>query len=819
MNYKIIVLSLGLMGYGSLQAQKTNKKLTTTLNQSQEGVPVRAKILDQSTGEALEYATATILNAAGKIVDGTISDSKGKFNLSLKPGDYQVKIEFISYKEKLIPLKIEDKATTINLGTIYLAVDDELLSEVVLEETANQLVLERDKKVFNVGSDKSQTGNSALEVMDQVPSVEVDPEGTVSMRGNENVRILIDGKPSSMLGSDNDGLKNIPAELIDKIEIITNPSSKYEADTEAGILNIILKKNKKIGLNGNVQVSAGLPESGSVGVNLAYRDRKWNIYGGYNLRHSDVPVETYSEKKLYDDLGDITLHTRTDRENDRKRDSHSFNFGTDFYLNKQTTFGISTRINISDNERDTKLKYNYYTPAQDLLIRRQIETEDANSMDLNFSFDHKFHQEGHTLSFDAQISHREDIEKAITNEYWDLNSGADPVRDENQDEDQQNDNVMLKLDYAYPVSKDILIEFGMRLDDRTIDLSNTQNIYDYGDDDNERIDFGMFYEEIISASYLTWSHNLDSKYSYSLGLRAEHSDIYVDYTSIDISDESKKDYLGLFPSLNLNFQQTKSQSWQFGLSRKIRRPRFYHLMPFFSTSNNQDIFGGNPDLNPSYSTNMELQYLKYTKKGSFTAAIFSNYRTDVIQRLSTIDPLTGNSFTKPENAADRRDTGMEFFYSSKLLSWWNVRASISGYYFSLKAYDNFDLEDRDDFSYRAGLTNTFSLPKKWSLQARYNFRSGRDNLQGSTEAIHSMDLSMNKDLGINKDWTFSARLSDVFNSRKRRMTTESDNFYLYQEMQWRPRSFTLSLSYRFNQKKKRNGRGSGGGDMDEEMMF
>ncbi len=807
----LLLFVIGQVSYAQMPTNSPSNTVTDLATTS-----VKGKVMDSSNSEALPYATATVYNNEGAIIDGTITDDNGKFKLNLKPGTYTIKIEFISYKDVSIPITVKKGTAPINLGIIKLEADHAVFSELVLEETANQLVLERDKKVFNVGADKSQAGNSALEVMNELPSVEVDAEGSVNMRGNANVRILIDGKPSAMLGSSNDGLKNIPAELIDKIEIITNPSSKYEADSEAGIINIILKKNKKIGFNGNIQTSIGNPESGSLGINLAYRDKKWNFHGGYSVRHSDVSIDTYGEKKTFS--GDSTLlHTKTDRTNARLRDSHSFNFGTDFYLNQKTTIGISTNISLYDVERNTGLNYNNLIPEANSTIRNQLEEEDGNSMDLNLYLTHKFKKKDHELSIDLQKSKRDHAEIALTDEYIDEEEAPFYLLEEQLENDQISDNGLFKLDYSYPFDEDKMLELGVRLDDRNIDFDNEQTIVDLENNTVRDLGYDMLYKEQISASYLSWSHKLNDKYSYSLGLRAENSDISVDYTSIDQSDVNEKEYTGFFPSANFNYQKNKKESWQLGVTRKIRRPRYHELMPFFSTSNNQDIFGGNPDIDPSYSTNMELQYLRYSKGGSFTAAVFTNLRTDVIQRLSTIDLETGNTHTKPENAADRQDIGMEFFYSSKLTKWLSIRASLSSYYYKLTAYESFDLEDRDDISHRFSLSNNFNLPKKWKFQARYSFRSARENLQGKSDAMHSMDLSLNKDLGKEKNWTFSARLSDAFNSRKRQMTTETEEYYLYQEMRWRARTLTCSLSYRFNQAKKRGGpSGAGGG---EEMMF
>ncbi len=796
------------MGQSSAQP-----KATIAYEESQSNV--KGKVIDESNSESLPYATATVYSEQNEIIDGTITDGNGKFQLDLKPGKYIIKIEFISYNDLNIPITIAKKSDKINLGIIKLSLDQAVLSEMVLQEKTNQLVFERDKKVFNVGNDKSQTGNSALEVMNEIPSVEVDAEGSVNMRGNQNVRILIDGKPSAMLGDGNDGLKNIPAELIEKIEIITNPSSKYQADAEAGIINIILKKNKKIGFNGNIQVSTGFPESQSLGINLAYRDRKWNFYGGYNLRHSDISIDTYGEKIQFED-GIATNHTKTDRTSDRLRDNHSFNFGTDFYLNKKTTLGISSSISKYDSERGTFLTYNNLLPVSAATKRNQIEDEEGLSMDLNFYLTHKFEKKDHELSIDIQKSQRDHDEIANTDEFIDELDNPVFVLDEFLENTQTSKNGFFKLDYSYPFNDEKMLEFGIRIDDRNIDFDNNQSIIDLINSEERELGYDMLYKENINASYLSWSHKLDEKYSYTLGLRAENSNISVDYTSLDQSDLNEKEYTGFFPSANFNFQQNKKESWQLGITRKIRRPRYHELMPFFSTSNNQDIFGGNPDLDPSYSTNMELQYLRYSKKGSFTAALFTNIRTDVIQRLTTFND-DNSTHTKPENAADRQDIGVEFFYTSRITKWFNIRASLSSYYYKLSAYEEFNLEDTDDLSHRFSLTNNFSLPQHWKLQARYSFRSQRETLQGSSDAMHSMDLSLNKDLGTQKNWTFSARLSDVFNSRKRQMTTETADFYLYQEMRWRPRSLTLSLSYRFNQKKKR-GRPSGsqGGD---EMMF
>jgi len=318
---KIVITLCILIGFSSLYAQQPSYSPSTL-----KTITLTGKVIDNETKQPLEYATIVLTPVKGKQVTGGITDANGEFEINIRPGTYNISIEFISFKTKYFNNKELTKSE--DLGTIALEVNAETLDEVEVIAEKSTVEIRLDKKIYNVGKDMTVKGGTASDVLDNVPSVTVDVEGNVSLRGNENVRILVNGKPSGLVGlSGTDALRQLPAEAIEKVEVITSPSARYDAEGTAGILNIVLRKGKASGLNGSVSTTVGDPANYGVSANINYRTKKANFFTNTGYSYRESPGNSYNNVTYLNSDGSVDYYRFDDREYDRERNRCNTRFG------------------------------------------------------------------------------------------------------------------------------------------------------------------------------------------------------------------------------------------------------------------------------------------------------------------------------------------------------------------------------------------------------------------------------------------------------------------------------------------------------------
>ena len=786
-----------------------------------KNITIKGKVIDKETNAPLEYATVAFFSKKeNKIVDGCITDANGEFSINVSKDIYNITIEYISYKKITISNKTLD--SDLDLGVISLEIDFESLGEVEIIAERTTVELKLDKKIYTVGKDLTVRGGTVSDVLDNIPSVSVDVEGNVALRGNDNVRILINGKPSGLVGlNSTDALRQLPADAIERVEVITSPSARYDAEGTGGILNIILRRSKLQGLNGAITLNSGFPKTAGVSGNINYRTGDFNFFNttGYDYRESPGKSTTETE---YFNGSDPSTFINEYRDFDRLRKGLSTNTGMEWYINETTSLTTSVVYRNSDNTSESTNTINELDSNGNLInqsYRFDPETEKDKTIQYSVNLDKQFNGNSeHKLSFDFQFENSNEDEFSIISQ-----DGDDAERVQTLEAQK---NILLQTDYVVPIGESSQFELGYRGNFNELDTDYSLEFNNNGtyilDTD---VSNNLIYREYINAVYTQFGSKVKDKFSYLLGLRMEDSRITIN--QITSNDFERKTYLGLFPTVNLGYEFSDKQSLTFGYNRRISRPRSRFINPFPSRSSATNLFQGNPDINPSYSNKVDLGYLNRFGKIVLNSSIYYEHATDVFTFISEdtgTTAIVGGTEVPvirrtPINLATNDRFGFEFTVTYRPTKKWNLNGNFNLFQSNTKGdYDGSNY-DAENLSWFARINNKYTLPGKIDWQTRIFYMGPSEDAQNIRKGMFSTDLAFSKDF-FGESASLAFNISDLFNSRKRQMESTTPSFYSDSEFQWRQRSFNLSFTYRFNQKKKQNGeRGNqngGGMDMDFE---
>ena len=795
---------------------------------SVDEIKITGKVIEAESNMALEYATIVLKNTKTNAISGGITDMEGKFSISAPKATYEISVKFISFNSKTFPAKTI--TSDLDLGVIKLSENSKALDEVVIVAEKTTVDIRLDKKVFNIGKDLSIRGGNASDVLGNVPSVQVDVEGTVSLRGNENVTILIDGRPSALVGLNGaEALRQIPAEAIEKVEVITSPSARYDAEGTAGILNIILRKNKLTGFNGSLQLDLGYPERVGAAVNANWRTEKWNLFTNTGFRYNETPGNSLSESNF---LTSTAQNARVIEQRNFGRLGRSLftSFGAEYYLTKSSSI-IGNIVFNSGNDDDVNTNDIQRLDANgglnEATFRTESEGEDEQRIQYTLDYVNNFDQKGRKLSVNLQYStEMEDILNNIT----EIDTQTTLLNDlEQVIEDQDENRALLQIDYVHPIGENIQYEAGYRGNYRDIFnsfyLAERQVFPDGPLVPDAGLNNSFNYEEFVNAAYFQYGQKFNN-ISLLAGLRYE-------YTSIEIEQQTSttvdaRSYGNLFPTINLGYEFKDGENITIGYNRRIRRPRGRNLNPFPSRSSEANIYTGNVGLNPVITDAVDLGYLKRWDKFTLSTSLYYNISNDNWERIQEDtgevtdngDPITRRF---PINLSTAERLGFEFTLNYRPFKIWNInsdfnlfRVTTDGDYTNptTNATQSFDFENT---SYFIRLNQKITLGKT-DLQINSNYRGPSQNAQTTSEGVFSMNIAASREF-FNEKASLSVNFSDVFNSRISRRTTNIPGFLdQYSEFQWREPQFRVSLVYRFNQKKKRFGgdRDDNGGDDFEE---
>jgi outer membrane receptor protein involved in Fe transport len=672
-----------------------------------------------------------------------------------------------------------------------------------------------DKRVYNVGQNLNAKGTNVSDVLENIPSLSLDLEGNLELRGSTNVRILIDGKPSGLVGLNGiTALADLPAESIERVEVITAPSARYQAEGSSGIVNIILAKNTLKGLNGVFNVSGGKFDSYGANASLNYKVGKFNFFtnsgygdntnlGGAYQENTYMPVGTYD--KFYER-----------RSFDRRRVGSNVNLGVDINLAQKTKFTFSYVINDRDGDDITSNQQNHTLLGEDKTrsLRSEVEKDKDVSKQLSFSLTHKFDEVGHKLDVTIQT------ERIIEDEFSDLQtqtflpSNSLSLLEENNTEERKK-QFLAQLDYVWPIDKNTQFEAGYRSTNEKQDTGFT--VLNEIAGGTMVVDEGLTnfldYEQTIHAVYSQFGKKWNG-FSFLAGLRYEHTDWTVIQKTT--SEEGNNIFDGLFPTLNIGVEFSETANLTFGYNRRLSRPGARGLNPFRSRASETSFFQGNPNLRPSYSDGFDLGFLKQFKKFSLNSSIYFTRTYEPRQRIT----VESGEFVEVngENTAVIKRFPVNFgsqdrlgFEANSAIRWstkWRTNISFNIFKSIDKGtYENLVLDNENE-SWSGNFRNNLELPWEINTQVNVWYVGPQESAYGNRKGFGGVSLGLSKDI-LNDNATINLNFNDVFNNSIYRWNTFTESISTVAEYQRRKPYYKLTFTYRFRQEKDRQRRGGG----------
>lgn len=764
--------------------------LIPMLGLSQQTV-VSGKVQDNANKEAIPYATVSIQDSTLKTLAVGVTDDKGDFVFEKLPnGKMTITFSYIGYQNYSRTFEIISGRPKIELGTIDLHTDAVQLNAVEITGQKSSVSLKLDKKVFEVGKDVLSQNGSAHDVLNSVPSVTVSPTGGVSLRGNSSVLVLINGRQSGL--TQNNALDQIAADQIERIEVITNPSSRYDASGSAGIINIILKRNKKSGFSGQVRLVAGSPNDSRLNPSINFKSDKINIFSNFGIRSSDY-VGLYTTNQTTTDNGKSNYLNRVQNE-DRHDDGKLMYFGADYYIDEHRTITAAFLKNATEDDDKTHLLYNYSQAenVKDSVLAREgksLEKRDYNQLEFNYTQTFKRPAKKWTIDVQYDWWNSDKNWNLSTQRLYPETLAYPGIRTNSVG---NSKDLLVQSDFVQPIDTISTFEVGVKTEIRKV---SSQFLAEQQEDDiwkiYQNIDNDLKYTETIASGYAQYSSKI-KRFSYMFGLRTEFTKISITDSKNTYSDD--KNYNRLFPSVNLSYKFDAS-TLQLNYSKRINRPPLYALYPFNEVTDLNAQYVGNPDLNPSYTDVFELAFLKTWKKFTLNPSVYYQWESGYIQDFTYRE--NNIFYTTPINIQHEIRSGIELSTLYNPAKWLQVNMEMNFYHFKQKgSYQDEDL-DYEGKTFTGRLNTQIKLPAKFSFQGRYNFRGAQQNAQTKNDPLQSLDFGLSKVLLKDKA-TIVFDVTNAFDLRQNKSTTIGDNYYLNVNSIPNAARYRLSFVYRFN---------------------
>lgn len=766
---------------------------------------VTGTVVDKISKQPIEFVTVLFLNKKdSSTLTGTITDKKGRFIIEeILPGDYLIRYSFIGYNDiNIHHLQVSGEQPNINLGKVELSNGVKKLNEVVVTSTKATLNTSIDRKVYQVDQDIMSRSGAASDILKNIPSVEVDIDGQVSLRGSSNVLILINGKISPLMGrSSAEILQSLPANSIERIEVITNPSARYRPDGTSGIINIVLKKNTKLGWNGTVTVNAGNKDRYNGNLSLNYNPGKINLFGSYGLRKDNRNRTNKIDRVYFDSAGKAGSYYNEYNVSRFRPVTHVVNAGADFNLNEHNSFGISGNYfyrKLLKNDVINKFTYNDQYVLIDNYDRFRYDPEFEKQTGIMAFFEHKFKKEDHELRFE--------FNNAVSNEAEDnhyrnvYNLPARPAELDNTLIKQSDNENQLTIDYTLPINESSKLEAGYDGSFNKKDLDFYGEYYDTAQQKfiKDAVKTNLFlYKERIQAIYITYEKKYKA-FGYAVGVRAEQVNIKGNLVTID--SLIKNNYFKLYPTLHLSYEIDDDNELQLNYSRRINRPDPDELNPFPEYRDPRNLWAGNPKLLPELINSVEFGYKWQNKNYSFVPSIYYRYRTNGFTEV--IKPINDSTLlTTSENLANDQSAGLELIFSAKAVKLFNGNLSGNIFYSQIDASNLGYSQSKSIVSFSANVNTTFTVTKASMIQLSANYRSARLTPQGKVSPRFVANIGMRQDL-LKKKLALTLSISDIFASGKDKRVFNTS--YLSQTSTGRRdvQIFYIGASYRFGKVKK-----------------
>lgn len=788
---------------------------------------IYGKVFEGSSRTAVEYATVTVLALKkDSIIGGSLVRSNGDFTIDKLPfGMYRVKVSFIGYKSLEKQVSITPQKYEQDLGNLRLEIDAEQLATVEITEERNTMALGIDRRTYTVDKDLTSQGGTGLDVMRNIPGLTVDADGGVKLR-NASPTIFVDGRPTTLT------LEQIPAEQIERIEVITNPSAKYDASTTGGILNVVLKKNTKPGYNGAINAGIGTNTRYNVGGNINIKEGKVNFFTSYNLNINRFDVEGFTDRENFSS-GEMVGGFRQDNLATSGRKFQFVRFGADYQISNRNVLTLSQNFGGGNFDNDEQQVFNTFDGNRQAVSTGTQINEQANfwrNSSTQVIFRHNAPKAGKEWTTDLTYNRSRNGTDALYT-LSSLNPAGDLLpgmpRLQKNDGGGQNQVVTFQFDYVDPLTEKTKLEWGLRSNYRQnssdLDVRIKQGAADFMPDTSLTNYFVV--DDIINAAYINMSSTF-GKWNYQAGLRFEQT-----YFVADITNKGQNfsyiypdglDNLGkaLFPSVFLSRKYSENREFQANFSRKVNRPGFFQMMPFIMFADAQSFRIGNPALAPEFFNIAEINYSQIFKKGNYLGSLYFRQTQDVITNyvyvLPTDSSILVSSFI---NGNNQYSYGTEHTVKYSPVKTFDLTLNANVFYTDIEGGDAIGNLNNQGFSWNTKLIASYRLPKAWTLQLNGEYEAPRIIPQGRTNHVYGADFSVNK--ALTKSWTLNLSLVDMFNTR-RFGALYNTPFFTQEFIRRRDTRFLrFTVSYRFGEfdasllKRMRRPSGGGGGmDMD-----
>lgn len=789
-----------------------------------QSVTIKGRVVDRESGEPLEFANIALLSPSdSSLVGGGMTELDGTFSFDAEPGEYIVRAGFIGYAQGFKNVTVGDKPQ-VNIGRFRLESTAERLEEVVVEGVTSMFESDIDKRSYNVENSIVAEGATASELLGTLPSIQMDDEGGITMRGSGNILIYINGRPSNLSGDDAESiLAQFPANSIKSVELITNPSSRYDAAGVGGIINIILKKDQRLGFNGQANVSVGTRDKYQAGININYGGDKMNYFGSYN--YQDRRTFRESEAFRSTTLPNASPFLDQDSYGERVDANHFMRGGFDYTPSEQSTLSFYAQGNFRERTSWNSLNQRNLNAARQLdslYIRDEDDTRNSFNIETGLSYSYDFDTLGQQIFTSLSYSRDERDQTEIYNQRF-FNSLNEEVPQnflsQSNIRPQISDLYIFQLDYIKPFQGGGSMEAGLKgtfgFWDRGQEFYQADQNTDFQSVRNDTISDNFTFEENVYAAYSSYRGNI-GKFGYQAGLRAE----YTETTGFqaNTNQEFINNYFNLFPSAYLNYNLAgPEEELRVNYSRRISRPNVWALSPFYRVSDLLNLSIGNPNLQPELTDSYEFGYQNSWGNYLFTGTVYHRYSTNVQTRVIALMDNNVAVQTR-ENAASRSNTGLELINQFEFTNWWDMMISADFFYSEIRGDNIEEGFTNSNFSWTLNLMSNINVPNFASFQIQGNYRGPIVLPQGIIEPLYGVNIGAKRNI-MNDRATISLNVSDIFNTRIFRITTEDARFDQRRVFNRETRIGTLTFTYRFGGFRDRSERRDRDDDFDEDSDF
>jgi len=766
------------------------------------------------TGTVIDNESSPLINATVAVyekgapdtpISGTVTNVDGNFTLMVDPDDYLLRVSFLSFQDLEQEVQLEE-GQVLDIGTVQMKPTQSELGEVEVQGQRSYMEMNFDSRSFNVGEDVTSLGGSALDVLDNVPSITTDFEGNVSLRGNQGVQILINGRPSNLVRNGTDALSSIPAGLIEEVKIITNPSARYSANGTGGIIDIILVDDAELGLNGSVRLNTGIPQDNSIGVNLNYQRKSINWFMNTQFEYEQDPR---SSRTFQSFSRDTTFAYRESSDWDEQEVEGSLDLGADIFLPGDQVLTVEGRLNLEAGDEDRNVNYTDYDPLNNEIYRsvnnswpiiaesvRDVNDEqDESDYEARIQYEKIFGgNDDHILTADADFEWGIEEERSLLEQR--IISGVGEGEQQRTFGNEDYRDFRMDVDYERAIRENGKFEAGIRFNYETEDSDYLVEEFQNGVWAEATEEFGATdnfeYLENVNSAYAIYSGEL-KPITYQIGLRAENTRIETQLTGS--GQGSDQNYINLFPSLFLSYTLNEQNSFQASYSRRISRPRSWYLLPYTEITDNRNRRTGNPDLEPEFGDSYEAGYLRFWESGSLLTSLYYRHRTQVIERVSIIEN-DGITTRTPINLATEDAWGVELSADQDITENLQLSGSLNLYQSESEGefQDVVYASKSDNFTSRLRVRWTFL--EKWNFQSYLYYRGPSETTQGRRSSRSFVGSGLSRKL-LDEKATISVNVRDLFNSRNGDREVIEPFTYSSSSYSWSSRTVRVNFRYNF----------------------